>query len=40
VVSVNPILRLRGLRRVKHGALEACRSSAAIAVGLTLGAVR
>ena len=40
VVTVDPIMRVRGLRRVKYGTLELFRSSAAVAVRLTLGATR
>jgi type IV pilus assembly protein PilM len=40
VIVADPIMRLRGLRRIKHGALETFRSSATISVGLALGALR
>jgi type IV pilus assembly protein PilM len=36
VVYADPILRVRGLRRVRHGSLERFRSSAAVAIGLAL----
>jgi type IV pilus assembly protein PilM len=38
VIAVDPVMRVRGLRRVRHGSLEQVRASAAISVGLTLGA--
>ncbi|GGM41661.1 type IV pilus assembly protein PilM [Dactylosporangium sucinum] len=38
VLAVDPVMRLRGLRRVRHGSLEHVRASAAVSVGLTLGA--
>ncbi|GAB3860233.1 type IV pilus assembly protein PilM [Dactylosporangium cerinum] len=38
VIAVDPIMRVRGLRRVRHGSLEQIRASAAVSVGLTLGA--
>ncbi len=36
VTHADPILRVRGLRRVRNGPLEQFRSSAAIAIGLAL----
>jgi type IV pilus assembly protein PilM len=36
VAFVDPILRVRGLRRVRNGPLEHFRSSAAVAIGLAL----
>jgi type IV pilus assembly protein PilM len=38
VVIADPIMRLRDLRRGKHERLERFRSSAAVSIGLTLGA--
>ncbi|UWP81342.1 pilus assembly protein PilM [Dactylosporangium fulvum] len=38
VIAVDPVMRLRALRRVRHGSLEQVRASAAVSVGLTLGA--
>ncbi|MER7279717.1 type IV pilus assembly protein PilM [Dactylosporangium sp. NPDC000244] len=38
VIAIDPVMRVRGLRRVRHGSLEQVRASAAISVGLTLGA--
>ncbi|MGI5181459.1 type IV pilus assembly protein PilM [Dactylosporangium sp. CA-152071] len=38
VIAVDPVMRVRGLRRVRHGSLEHVRASAAVSVGLTLGA--
>jgi type IV pilus assembly protein PilM len=38
VIAVDPVMRVRGLRRVREGSLEQVRASAAISVGLTLGA--
>jgi type IV pilus assembly protein PilM len=37
-LAVDPVMRVRGLRRVRHGSLEQVRASAAISVGLTLRA--
>jgi len=37
-IAVDPVMRVRGLRRVRHGSLEQVRASAAVSVGLTLGA--
>jgi len=36
VELADPIMRLRGLRRVKHGSLETVRSAATVAIGLAL----
>lgn len=38
VVGVDPLARLRGQRRKQQGSLEQFRSSAAVSIGLTLGA--
>jgi type IV pilus assembly protein PilM len=36
VIAVDPVMRVRGLRRVRHGSLEQARASAAVSVGMTL----
>ncbi len=36
VVFVDPIMRVRGLRRTRNGPLEHFRASAAVAIGLAL----
>ena len=36
VTFADPILRVRGLRRVRHGALDQFRSSASVSIGLAL----
>lgn len=36
VIAVDPVMRVRGLRRVRHGSLEQVRASAAVSVGMTL----
>jgi type IV pilus assembly protein PilM len=38
VVLANPVIRIRDVRRNKHGSLDQFRPSAAISIGLTLGA--
>jgi type IV pilus assembly protein PilM len=38
VIAVDPVMRVRGQRRIREGSLEQVRASAAISVGLTLGA--
>ncbi|MET7424672.1 type IV pilus assembly protein PilM [Dactylosporangium sp. NPDC005555] len=40
VIAVDPVMRVRGLRRVRHGSLEQVRASAAVSVGLTLAGAR